>query len=136
MTREEAKELLPIIQAYAEGKTIQMKTFDNDNWCDTTGLPLNFDCEPRKYRIKPDEIWRPYKDYYEMIEDFKKRFNAIVPSYIMPSIWVKHNSDISIITRFDKSRPEGIYINNTYRNFDDLFECYTYLDDSPCGVKE
>ena len=29
MTREEAKQLLPIIQAFAEGKTIQVKVTDN-----------------------------------------------------------------------------------------------------------
>ena len=28
MTREEAKELLPIMQAFAEGKTIQYETHD------------------------------------------------------------------------------------------------------------
>ena len=32
MTREEAKELLPIIQAFAEGKTIQV--WANDTWKD------------------------------------------------------------------------------------------------------
>ena len=32
MTREQAKELLPIIQAFAEGKTIQV--WANDTWQD------------------------------------------------------------------------------------------------------
>lgn len=31
MTREETKELLPIIQAFAEGKTIQVQ--EDINWC-------------------------------------------------------------------------------------------------------
>ena len=33
MTREKAKQLLPIIQAYAEGKTIQLKGLDG-TWSD------------------------------------------------------------------------------------------------------
>ena len=33
MTREEAKEMLPIMQAYAEGKTIQFRT-NNRSWVD------------------------------------------------------------------------------------------------------
>ena len=33
MTREEAKELLPIIQAFTEGKTIQFRT-NNRSWVD------------------------------------------------------------------------------------------------------
>lgn len=34
MTREEAKELLPIIQVFAEGRTIQL--FGRDGWTDIT----------------------------------------------------------------------------------------------------
>ena len=35
MTREEAKELLPIIKALAEGKIIQDKIEGLTGWCDT-----------------------------------------------------------------------------------------------------
>ena len=38
MTREEAKELLPIIQAWVEGKTIQYFNISEDKWCD---IPSN-----------------------------------------------------------------------------------------------
>ena len=39
MTREEAKELLPIIQAFAEGKAIQDKIEGVTDWIDTGQLP-------------------------------------------------------------------------------------------------
>lgn len=51
MTRDEAKKLLPLIQAFVEGKTIQVKTYnswkdiDNPSW--SPGCP---------YRIKPTTI--------------------------------------------------------------------------------
>lgn len=53
MTREEAKILLPIIQAYAEGKTIQVvdTTDQCGTWEDVVDLKINTDFE--EYRIKP-----------------------------------------------------------------------------------
>ena len=57
MTREEAKELLPIIQAYAEGKDIEI-FFDN-KWI--TGTNLDFTLSPGNYRIKPEPKYRPFK---------------------------------------------------------------------------
>lgn len=56
MTREQAKELLPIIQAYAEGKTIQYKARDTGQWCDWKDC-LCSDCtfyDDIDYRIKPE----------------------------------------------------------------------------------
>jgi len=48
MTPERAKELLPIIQAYTEGKTIQIKL--DGKWKDA----INLDFSMREYRIKPE----------------------------------------------------------------------------------
>ena len=49
MTREEAKELLPVIKAYAEGKTVQIKN-KIGIWADL--YEPNWDSSPDKYRIK------------------------------------------------------------------------------------
>lgn len=54
MTRERAKELLPIIQAYAEGKTIECFTIEG-RWQEITN-PF-FD-SATKYRIKPKPMER------------------------------------------------------------------------------
>lgn len=56
MTRETATQLLPIITAFAEGKTIQ-KNVDQRGWIDLS-FPL-FDGSPESYRIKPEprEFW-------------------------------------------------------------------------------
>ncbi len=132
MTREDAKELLPIIQAYAEGKTIQMKDSSDDCWHDIIGL-IKFYDKPDIYRVKPDEVFRPYKDCDEMIADFKKRFSVTVPFCTIPSIWVKSNNDKEFITGVDDNY---VRVNVTWYTLDDLFEDYTYLDGSPCGVKE
>ena len=57
MNREEAKKLAPVIQAYAEGKTVQYKT--DDGWHDSTypGFSHYFE-----WRVKPEtkEVWVIY----------------------------------------------------------------------------
>jgi len=49
MTREKAKELLPIITAWANGEAIQIKT--GSVWAEPHSP--QFDCDPSDYRIKP-----------------------------------------------------------------------------------
>ena len=59
MTREEAKELLPIIQAFAEGKVIQFKSSITNEWRDFNEPAFNG--LPDNYRIKPEPKYRPFK---------------------------------------------------------------------------
>ena len=54
MTREKAKELLPIIQAFAEGKDIQV--WVNDTWQDEES-PLFW--VYAQFRIKPEQKSEP-----------------------------------------------------------------------------
>lgn len=51
MNRERAKLLLPIIQAFAEGKTIEFQTADGD-W--TRSNTPSFCFDHKRYRIKPE----------------------------------------------------------------------------------
>ena len=61
MTREEAKAALPIIQAFAEGKTIQWHDVDAGHWEDieATINEKTLRERPHHYRIKPQprELW-------------------------------------------------------------------------------
>ena len=57
MTREEAKELLPIIQAYAEGKTIQFRVCNKWIDIDDPSFDVGFD-----YRIKTKPKYRSFKN--------------------------------------------------------------------------
>lgn len=58
MNRDEAKQLLPIIQAFAEGKTVQCRQGISDAWEDLIGN-VNFLLHAHNYRIKPEP--RPWK---------------------------------------------------------------------------
>ena len=65
MNRHQAKELLPIIQAFAEGKTIQYRRGDVD-WVDVAPYSaLSFSDDASKYRIKPKPKYCPFKDKEE-----------------------------------------------------------------------
>jgi len=50
MTAENAKDFLPLVQALADGKTIQNKTCDG--WVDLPGNAIAFSNYPESYRIK------------------------------------------------------------------------------------
>ena len=53
ITKELAKELLPIVKAFAEGKKIQEKIEGVTDWVDTD--EINLECEGKKilHRVKP-----------------------------------------------------------------------------------
>ena len=69
MTREEAKKLLPIIQAFAEGKTIQYEA--SDGWIDLDALYPHSDILS-KYRIKPETKYRPFETQEECWHEMHK----------------------------------------------------------------
>jgi hypothetical protein len=53
MNAQQAKKMLPIIAAFAEGKTIQLL---QDKWEDIDAHnDIGFNCEPSRYRIKPEK---------------------------------------------------------------------------------
>lgn len=60
MTRERAKELLPVIKAWAEGRTIQRRS-PGYSWADinTAYVAVDFDTPNMEWRIKPEprEWW-------------------------------------------------------------------------------
>lgn len=73
MNRQQAKELLPIIQAFAEGKTIQVKGPDN-RWYDYKNktCKLNFNSDPQSYCIKPEPKYRPFANADECWQEMQK----------------------------------------------------------------
>jgi hypothetical protein len=57
MTKEQAKDFLPFIQAWADGKDLQIKFIGTGKWEDINPKAfLVFDKDPSEYRIKPLEL--------------------------------------------------------------------------------
>ena len=124
MTREQAKELLPIIQAFAEGKTIQY--LDKiDGWRDYNDPSF---CGNLKYRIKPEPKHRPFNDQEECWNEMHKH-----PDFG----WVKtHNTGhLCQINCFYYGNRIGID-NKVAINFGCAFDDYLFPDGTPFGIKE
>lgn len=65
MNKDNAHLYLPLVQALAEGKTIQFKrSVENSPWCDCMGSEFSFGDSPEKYRIKPE----PKTAWYRVAE--------------------------------------------------------------------
>lgn len=90
MTRERAKELLPIIQAFAEGKATQFSIDDGHSWRDnnTEYHTLNFIFDGSVlYRVKPEP-----KTVWIYTDDLKRDRASIASSEPRPNpsgIWKK-----------------------------------------------
>ena len=125
MTREEAKELLPIIQAFAEGKTIQFRERDIEE--------PSFDGCINEYRIKPKQV-RPYtlKELVEAIKIHGPIIKAHEESYEdgYYTIVFFSGEDIGIIDAYNDEIK--YYSYNEYTS-----ETWSWADDgSPIGVIE
>lgn len=138
MERKKARELLPIIQAYAEGKTIQHKV--GNEWCDLSD-PNFVGFDIKLYRVKPsapfrEQVgYRPYKDCDELIDSYKRKHCIVNNEDVMPAIWVKNNNDDTkrLITTFGKDFVK-VGVKSKPVSMEMLYEDYEYLDGTPCGV--
>ena len=63
MNRKQAKDMLPIIHALAEGKHIQLKD-KTGNWMDIDFINVEL-CNPNVSRIKTETTSPPFKDAEE-----------------------------------------------------------------------
>ena len=120
MDRNQAKELLPIIKAFSEGKAIQQT--DGYDWYDLDDP--DFMANGSSYRIKPETKYRPFKNADECWQEMQKH---------QPFAWVKekHSDRYSLITEVN-----GLSIKvKEGCLFTDSVKYYTFADGTPFGVK-
>ena len=123
MTKEKAKNLAEIFNAYAEGKTIEV--FIDGDWCEITSNGFNFDVENESYRIKKEPKYRPFKNAKECFDEMKKH---------QPFGWLRNNKDFSIITAFNNKVIEFQHSNYDFEDI--LIHGITFADGQPFGIKE
>ena len=119
MTRKEAKELLPVIQAFAEGKVIEF--FDNvKGWIEMENPRFNL--SPAFYRIKQ---YRPFKNQEECWNEMLKH---------QPFGWIKneYGNIFNIIAIFK----ESIKLNECSTYYSDLCKQFNFIDGTPFGIKK
>lgn len=127
MNRKEAKELLPIMQAFADSKKIETRC-DIYDWTETEVLHLESNNE---YRIKPEPKYRPFRTQEECWNEMHKH-----PDFG----WIKDDDVYRPIIKIDK---EKIYYLEygfkrtgiTYSSFKESLEL-KFTDGTPFGIKE
>lgn len=152
MRRNEAKELLPIIQAFAEGRPIQCKLKDckTANWNDITEdyhafLPLSL-----QYRIKPEPKYRPFQNAEECWEEMQKHepfgwIKAIPNEEYIAKYYPGSKDNNPLYYQVQKVAPSYIKyddindvceIGEQDKSYKDVFGVMTFADGTPFGIKE
>lgn len=138
MNRNQAKEFYPILQAFAEGKTIETRrkpTTDNNgvtkdgwyefnDWAEMKELEYWVNVE---YRIKPEPKYRPFANAEECWTEMQKH---------QPVGFMKFKDTESgyyMLTSI--ARGVGVGINDSLLSYDRVFDDYTFADGTPFGVK-
>ena len=132
MTREEAKELLPIIQAFAEGKTIQYRHKGRSTWYDLDSGQFN--CDMYYYRIKPEPKYRPFKTKEECWNEMLKHQPF---GWVIGKIYANFHH-IDFVYSCNPNNGYGVRLSNnaTCTNFEHMFKDYKFADGTPFGIKE
>ena len=124
MNRKEAAELLPILQAFADGKEIECR--EEDKWYKV--LEICNETNPQDYRIKPESKYRPFRDSEECWQEMLKH---------EPFGWVKGDKcfyNIVSISNIDVSMA-NVSGDIIILNFSDVMEDNTFADGTPFGMK-
>ncbi len=127
MTKEKAKHLAEIFNAYAECKPIEV--FLDGEWCEITSDGFNFDVENDSYRIKKEPKYRPLKNAKECFEEMKKHY---------PIGWM-HWDNIwdNILVHITETGVGYIEFDSCIYSFVEAFNKeFTFADGQPFGIKE
>lgn len=129
MNSRQAKELLPIIQTFVEGKTIEFRERGCTLWTESVSPIFNFAIF--EYRIKPEPKYRPFKDAEECWQEMQKH---------QPFGWLKHKEEKENyhILKITDSRISMIDVCEevTFFDYNETFKQYTFADGTPFGIKE
>ena len=117
--------MLPVFQAYAEGKEIE--SLVNGKYYRV--LEICNGMNPKDYRIKPEPKYRPFKDAEECWTEMLKH---------QPFGWVKDKKDVHhrvLITAVDDDTC-GMSLNgNVAWSLSGIMDLFTFVDCTPFGVK-
>ena len=125
--KEEVKSVMNIIQAFADGKTIQAIDPYDDEWCNQT--KLNFEALfEGQYRIKPEPKYRPFANIEEGLQEILKH----QPLWYLKSkeTWEQYQIlDIKINENKVFIKGYGLLY------LADVMEHFNFPDGTPFGVK-
>ena len=126
MIREEAKKFLPIIQAFAEGKTIETYSCSGMDWVEANNPSFSLCFE---YRVKPESKYRPFNSKEECWNEMLKH---------KPFGWVTDGDSNYCTSIIDGSIVMiGDYEEYTWsRSYENALKALKFIDGTPFGIKE
>ena len=125
MVKEGLKKILPVMQAFVEGKTIQRYDDKKDDWYDISpNANIDFCYD---YRIKPEPNYRPFKNAEECWQEMRKH---------QPFGWLKDKNDghLTLITVVDNDNMMALN-GRVGWDFLSMMNNYVFADGTPFGVK-
>lgn len=128
MDRNQAKELLPIIKAFGEGKDIEIRSKNPHAQLNGWAKMDEFIFGNFEYRIKPEPAYRPFANAEECWAEMLKH---------QPFGWVKDKE----APKFLVCKALGnllffIGIEDKPYNYKEVLRDYTFADGTPFGIKE
>lgn len=128
MTKEAIEHLIKILNAYKEGKSIEVSHKDGE-WVDISKTE-RFNLHPYYYRIKPEPKYRAYKNAKEFLTAQNKH-----------GLWLKIKDDTQrYLPMYVNERCVGLYVltkdTMVLISFEQLKDKYIFEDDTPCGILE
>lgn len=124
MTRKEAKDLLPIIQAFAEGKEIEgLYKGTKSPWFKIKDMDFN---KRIIFRIKQEPKYRPFANAEECWQEMQKH-------QPFGYTYDRFNGIRDCIT---KVATTGVsYDSPTVISFEEVFDIFVFADGVPFGIK-
>lgn len=125
MKKENISKLLPVLQAYAAGKKIQLR--NGDYWYDLPDDDVTFTFDADDYRVKPELRWRPLT--------LQEYLDGYACFYAKRLVKRKNNPDIAyaIITVGET----GVTIGSSlYVTWEALTSNFTWHDGTEIGIRE
>lgn len=129
MKREQVGAMIPILQAFVDGKEIEgrPKGFSNDfeGWMIIDAIS---NLDSIEYRIKPELKYRSFKNTEECWAEMQKH---------QPFGWVinKNTGRKYCITAIHETSNEVFIADDTWKDFYKIKKNYTFTDGTPFGVK-
>ncbi len=132
MTIEETKERIAVMQAYVDGKQIQVERSDG-KWADVPEPSWSIN---GNFRVKPEPKYRPFKDADECWQEMLKHepFGWVV--IIENNLSIKYNIQALVQDGVKSTAVLTDDVMSEKFPFEGVLQKFTFVDGTPFGIKK
>lgn len=148
MTKEETKQRIAVMQAYVDGKQIQVYETSLGKWFDTDAPSW---ITSKRFRVKPEPPYRPFRNAEECwwgmlkhfpfgwITDYQPQNGAPHDGGQAIQIVCVHDVVVSVSPYFEEDENGNIQRNTVtdgHSTYEQALKNYWFMDGTPFGIKE